>query len=82
VSWRVFGDSGLQRVESFSVLERFTKCCSKLDETSKVMLHTGVARDSVKFFFNPHCVTCMQYDPDMKFALDKVGNNKKVNEFH
>ena len=55
---------------------------SKLDATSKVVLHTSVTGDSVKFFFNPHCVTCMQHDPCMMFALDQVGNNKHINEHY
>ena len=82
VSWRLFGDNGLQRVETFSQLERFTKCSSKLEETSKVILHVGLVGTSVKFFYNPHCVTCKQYDPGLKFSLDRFGNNKRINEFY
>ena len=82
ISWRLFGDNGLQKVESFSQLERFTMASSKLDETSKPLLHTNVVKDNVQFFLNPHCVTCNQFDPCLKFVLDKVGNNKHINEFY
>ena len=55
---------------------------SKLDETSKPLLHTNIVKDNVQFFLNPHCVTCNQFDPYLKFVLDKVGNNKHINEFY
>ena len=34
----------------------------------------------VKFYFNPHCITTYQFDPNLKFKLNSVGNNKHIND--
>lgn len=80
VNWRIFGDNGHTRVTDFGVLNRFTKCAKTLAPTSKVMLHTAVTKNAVKFFYNPHCVTSFQFDPLLKFKIDKIGNNPRIRE--
>ena len=78
VNWRIFGDSGLTSIDSWSVLNRFIMSDDKLDETSKVIIHTSYMKNMIKFFYNPHCVNSYQYDPNLKFRLDRIGNNKHI----
>lgn len=80
VNWRIFGDNGHNTVNSWSVLQRFTMCDDKLDESSKAIIHTSLTSSSVKFFYNPHCVTSCQFDPNLKFQLKCIGNNKHIND--
>ena len=67
VNWRIFGDNGSTSIDAWPVLRRFTKCSSVLEETSKVILHTHLTHNKVHFLYNPHCTTCFQYDPNLKF---------------
>lgn len=79
VNWRIFGDSSHSSVDTWNVLRRFTKCSAVLEDASKVILHTSLTHDKAHFFYNPHCTTCFQYDPNLKFQLNGVGNNKHIN---
>lgn len=80
VNWRFFGDNYLHSIDSWNVLSRFTRCDDKLDETSKPIIHTSIMSNTAKFYYNPHCVTCYQFDPNLKFQLKCVGNNKFIND--
>lgn len=80
VNWRIFGDSGQTVFNTFNVLERFTLCDYELADTSKPIIHTSLTHNIVKFYFNPHCITTYQFDPNLKFKLNSVGNNKHIND--
>lgn len=79
VNWRTFGDNGNSFITTFDVLSRFTRCSAALDESSKPIVHTGITKDNVKFFYNSHTVTSTQHDPNLKFVLNNFGNNKSIN---
>lgn len=67
-------------IDSWKVLERFTLSDSKLEESSKPIIHTSLTRNKARFFFNPHCVSTIQFDPNLKFQLKGIGNNKHIND--
>ena len=79
INWRMFGDSGHNSIDKWNVLDRFIYSDDKLDETSKSIIHTKLTQNEVKFFFNPHCVSSWQFDPNLKFQLKCIGNNKAIN---
>lgn len=79
VNWRIFGDSGKNTFDTFNVLERFILSDYNLEESSKPIIHTSLVHNTVKFYFNPHCITTYQFDPNLKFKLNGVGNNKYIN---
>ena len=64
VNWRVFGDNGLSCVNdgNYSLLDRFTKCQSKLDRHIKTILNLKMSKNMFHFI-NPHFVDAsLKYD--------------------
>lgn len=80
VNWRIFGNSNLSKIDSWSVLSRFTLSDDKLEESSKPIINTGTFKDQVKLVFNSHSVNAIQVDPNLKFALKMYGNNPHIND--
>ena len=80
VNWRMFGDSNLTKVDSWSVLSRFTMSDDKLEESSKPIINTGTFKNQVKMVYNSHSVNAIQVDPNLKFALKIYGNNPHIND--
>lgn len=70
----MFGDAGNILIDSWNVLDRFTLSDNKLEESSKAIIHTSVTKSNARFFFNPHCVSTWQVDPNLKFQLKGIGN--------
>lgn len=75
VNWRMFGDSNLTKVDSWSVLSRFTMSDDRLEESSKPIINTGTFKNQVKMMYNSHSVNTVQVDPNLKFTLKIYGNN-------
>ena len=48
VNWRMFGDSNLTKVDSWSVLSRVTMSDDKLEESSKPIINNGSFQNLVK----------------------------------
>lgn len=77
----MFGDSHLLEADKEAgVLKRFTMCQDKLQPNTKLIINLALTKGSVKFFFNPHCITGEAVDPDKKWKYLNVCRNDKIGE--
>jgi len=77
INWRTFGDNGLSSAEdgNYSVIERFTRCDSKLHRLGKVFLNTGKTGKSI-IFNNPHILVYSDR-PNVEFRpFDPTGKRR------
>ena len=96
VNWRLFGSNGLEKVEEiydpdplditdrYSVLQRFTKCESKLNQHVKQLVNIQLFREKnlpIPHFMNPHFTNYLSFSTD-GFPVQGPFNTNHLDKVH